>query len=213
MRTLQLAVVVLATSLLLAACKEAPEPSQRAGSAATTPVSIAAVEAEARGFTVGSPMSARTVYVFFDPQCSHCAALWLSAKPLKSQAKFVWIPVSLLNKTSETIPDTVNEALLSERAEHDLFRKITELRGDITGLFERGNYEGAMKLLASLHEPVDTFFDKVMVMAEDSAVRTNRLALLKGGAVDIVAYLQPRERLSLKGDQSVKVVSFSLDIE
>lgn len=37
----------------------------------------------------------------------------------------------------------------------------------------------------------------------------NRLALLKGGAVDIVAYLQPRERLSLKGDQNVKVVSFS----
>lgn len=101
MRTLQLAVVVLASSLFLAACKEAPEPSQRAGSAATTPVSIAAIEAEARGFTVGSTMSSRTVYVFFDPQCSHCATLWLSAKPLKSQAKFVWIPVSLLNKTSE----------------------------------------------------------------------------------------------------------------
>ena len=86
---------------------------------------------------------------------------------------------NILNKTSEAIPDTVNETLLSERAEHDLFRKITELRGDITGLFERGNYEGAMKLLASLREPVDTFFDKVMVMADDPALRANRLALLK----------------------------------
>ena len=86
---------------------------------------------------------------------------------------------NILNKTSETVPDTVNEALLSERAEHDLFRKITELHRDITGLFERGNYEGAMKLLASLREPVDTFFDKVMVMAEDNALRANRLALLK----------------------------------
>jgi peptide/nickel transport system substrate-binding protein len=37
----------------------------------------------------------------------------------------------------------------------------------------------------------------------------NRLALLKGGAVDVVAYLQPRERLSLKGDPNVKVVSFA----
>ena len=86
---------------------------------------------------------------------------------------------NILNKSSEIIPDTVNEALLNERAEHDLLRKITELRGDITGCFEKGNYEGAMKLLASLREPVDTFFDKVMVMTEDSAVRANRLALLK----------------------------------
>lgn len=86
---------------------------------------------------------------------------------------------NILNKTSETIPDTVNETLLSEPAEHDLFRKIAELRGDITGRFEKGNYEGAMKLLASLREPVDTFFDKVMVMADDSALRANRLALLK----------------------------------
>ncbi len=86
---------------------------------------------------------------------------------------------NILNKTSETVPDTVQEHLLSERAEHDLFRKITELRGDITGLFERGNYEGAMKRLAGLREPVDTFFEKVMVMAEDSALRANRLALLK----------------------------------
>ncbi len=38
---------------------------------------------------------------------------------------------------------------------------------------------------------------------------SNRLALLKGGAVDIAAYLQPRERISLKGDSSVKVVGFT----
>jgi peptide/nickel transport system substrate-binding protein len=37
----------------------------------------------------------------------------------------------------------------------------------------------------------------------------NRLALLKGGAVDIAAYLQPRERISLKGDSSVKIVGFA----
>src|SRR5579884_2006105 len=38
---------------------------------------------------------------------------------------------------------------------------------------------------------------------------SNRLALLKGGSVDIVAYLQPRERLSLKSDSNVKVVGFA----
>jgi thiol:disulfide interchange protein DsbG len=40
------------------------------------------------------------VYVFFDAQCPHCGALWYAAKPLRSQAKFVWIPVGLLNDAS-----------------------------------------------------------------------------------------------------------------
>jgi thiol:disulfide interchange protein DsbG len=101
MRTLQFAIAVLAASLALSACKEGPDASPAKGSVAATPVSTAAIEADARGFTVGSPMSARTVYVFFDPQCPHCAALWKSAKPLRAQAKFIWIPVALLNKTSE----------------------------------------------------------------------------------------------------------------
>jgi thiol:disulfide interchange protein DsbG len=45
-------------------------------------------------------MSARVIYVFFDPQCPHCGALWEAARPLKSQARFVWIPVGLLNDKS-----------------------------------------------------------------------------------------------------------------
>ena len=38
--------------------------------------------------------------MFFDPQCPHCAVLWQAAKPLKSQAKFVWIPVGIISKSS-----------------------------------------------------------------------------------------------------------------
>ncbi len=85
----------------LAACKDKPAaaPSAAAGAGAT-PVSLEAIAAEAQGFNVGSTMAARTVYAFFDPQCPHCAALWVAAKPLRSQARFVWIPVSLLNATS-----------------------------------------------------------------------------------------------------------------
>jgi thiol:disulfide interchange protein DsbG len=102
MKTFFLAIAALALSLSLAGCKDSPEPARGAArEAASTPISTAAIEAEATGFVVGSPMSARTVYVFFDPQCPHCAALWRAAKPLKPQAKFVWIPVALLGKTSE----------------------------------------------------------------------------------------------------------------
>lgn len=91
--------VLVAAVLLLSGCKDAPAPDAPA-KASATPVSTAAVAAEAKGFSVGSTMSARTVYVFFDPQCPHCNALWLAAKPLRSQAKFVWIPVGLLNASS-----------------------------------------------------------------------------------------------------------------
>ncbi|MDP1953193.1 MAG: thioredoxin fold domain-containing protein [Polaromonas sp.] len=94
-----LAVVFLSTSLLLVACKDGPS-AEAPAKPAPTQVSTALIAAEAKGFAVGSAMSARTVYVFFDPQCPHCNALWLAAKPLKSQAKFVWIPVGLMNPSS-----------------------------------------------------------------------------------------------------------------
>ena len=94
-----LAAALLSTSLLLAGCKDSP-PAEAPAKAAATQVSTALIAAEAKGFAVGSALSSRTVYVFFDPQCPHCNALWLAAKPLKSQAKFVWIPVGLMNPAS-----------------------------------------------------------------------------------------------------------------
>lgn len=96
-----LPVALISASALLAACNEAaPTAGATAKAATTTPVSLTVMAAEAKGFEVGPPMSARTVYVFFDAQCPHCGALWNAAKPLKSQAKFVWIPVGLLNPSS-----------------------------------------------------------------------------------------------------------------
>lgn len=92
---------LIAASLLLAGCNDAPgTASGVASKAAAAPVSIAAIATEAKGFTAGSTMSARTVYVFFDAQCPHCATLWDNAKPLRSQAKFVWIPVGLISPSS-----------------------------------------------------------------------------------------------------------------
>jgi thiol:disulfide interchange protein DsbG len=109
MNKTSLSVLALAAAVLLAACskEEAPAPSSSSSSSApaaptSEAVSIEAIQSGAQGFTVGSPMSARTVYVFFDAQCPHCSALWYAAKPLKTQAKFVWIPVRLLNDNSAT---------------------------------------------------------------------------------------------------------------
>jgi thiol:disulfide interchange protein DsbG len=93
----------------LAGCSKGTS-SDTAAPAAQAPaqaVSIEAITADATGFTVGSPMAVRTVYVFFDAQCPHCGALWYSAKPLKNQAKFVWIPVRLLNDSAEAQGATI----------------------------------------------------------------------------------------------------------
>ena len=92
---------LIAASLFLTGCNDAAPPAGLGnGKVASIPVSIAAIAAGTSGFTVGSPMSTRTVYVFFDAQCSHCGELWYAAKPLKSQAKFIWIPVGILNAAS-----------------------------------------------------------------------------------------------------------------
>ncbi len=99
----RLLLAAVASAFTLAACKDAATTSPGAtpaGAAKSTPVSIEAIAAEAQGFNMGSAMSTRTIYVFFDAQCPHCAALWAASKPLKSQARFVWIPVGVLNATS-----------------------------------------------------------------------------------------------------------------
>ena len=102
--THMLPTALLASLIGIAGCT-ASKDKATAPAAATTPavaVSIPAIASEAKGFTVGSAMNVRTVYIFFDAQCPHCGILWEQARPLKAQAKFVWIPVGLLNAASKS---------------------------------------------------------------------------------------------------------------
>lgn len=77
------------------------------------------------------------------------------------------------NKTTD-----VNVALLSEAAEQQLFSALTGVQDKVKPLIGRQEYGDALLVLLEMKEPVDQFFDKVMVMAEDAAVRQNRLNLL-----------------------------------
>jgi thiol:disulfide interchange protein DsbG len=52
------------------------------------------------GFVVGQAMAARVALVFFDPQCPHCAKLWLASKPLFDRLRMVWMPVAFIGPTS-----------------------------------------------------------------------------------------------------------------
>lgn len=65
-----------------------------------------------------------------------------------------------------------------DRAEKALYEACVELQKALIGFVREKNYEGALKSIAFIRPTVDRFFDEVMVMSEDEAVRKNRVALL-----------------------------------
>src|SRR5882724_1592322 len=67
---------------------------------------------------------------------------------------------------------------LKEPAEISLFEALQAASRSAKPLFDSGNFAGYLKTFASLKSPVDSFFDTVMVMADDKRLRENRLALL-----------------------------------
>jgi glycyl-tRNA synthetase beta chain len=73
---------------------------------------------------------------------------------------------------------TVDPKLLQEGAEKQLFEQLQTLKQGVTAQFSQGNYLQGLEQLAELRPAVDLFFDQVMVMVDDVALRDNRLALL-----------------------------------
>ena len=84
---------------------------------------------------------------------------------------------NLLKKVEGALP-AVNPSLLSEPAEQALAKIIASVQPVAQKQFDSGDYKAALATLAQTRAAVDTFFNDIMVMAEDHAVRLNRLALL-----------------------------------
>ncbi len=82
-------------------------------------------------------------------------------------------------KKAEDIVAGVDPALLTEPAEKALAGIVEKVRPDVAARFAANDYAGSLKVLAQAREPVDTFFNDVMVMTEDPKVRGNRVALLR----------------------------------
>ncbi|WP_318476416.1 glycine--tRNA ligase subunit beta [Photobacterium leiognathi] len=85
---------------------------------------------------------------------------------------------NILAKFDGELPTTVDNSLLVEAAEKELAEKVTAVVAALEPVFAAGDYQTALTELASLREPVDAFFDNVMVMADDEKLKVNRLALL-----------------------------------
>ena len=86
---------------------------------------------------------------------------------------------NILKKTDEAIPAKINNTALVETAELALAGALAKAEKDSEAALDSRDYVTVLKRLAQLRAPVDEFFDKVMVMADDANLRRNRLALLK----------------------------------
>ncbi|MDN5565739.1 MAG: glycine--tRNA ligase subunit beta [Psychrobacter sp.] len=86
---------------------------------------------------------------------------------------------NILAKSEAQVADNIDESLLSEPAEQQLYHAVSQAQTALAPLLKDADYTQILQTLASLDEPLTQFFDDVMVNSEDVALKANRLALLK----------------------------------
>jgi glycyl-tRNA synthetase beta chain len=122
--------------------------------------------------------------------CLNPTQIYLVPKQLEAVRAFVALPEAaalaaankrvgnILKKVEGGVSNEVSAALLQEPAEQALHQALSQIVPKADAAFAKGDYTASLQALAGLRAPVDTFFDNVMVNAEDPALRNNRLALL-----------------------------------
>jgi len=90
--------------------------------------------------------------------------------------------INILRKSGSEAAVAIDRGRLTDGAEHDLYLAFQKLEPIVADRCAAGDFTGALMVLATAKPAVDRFFDDVMVMADDPAVRANRLALLRGVA-------------------------------
>jgi glycyl-tRNA synthetase beta chain len=114
-------------------------------------------------------------------------AVWQRARALqqlKSKPDFEPIAVSfkrvvnIIRRAEGFTPGPVDESLLAHPSESGLLSAYRSVSAQVQADLGRGLYDGALGRVATLRQPVDAFFDDVMVMVEEPDVRRNRLSLL-----------------------------------
>jgi len=85
---------------------------------------------------------------------------------------------NILKKSESSISTTIDTNIFEIDEEKRLFDAVTQLDEEVGPLMEQRDYAASLLALSRLREPVDAYFDAVMVMADDAALRANRLAQL-----------------------------------
>ena len=81
-------------------------------------------------------------------------------------------------KKGTAVAATVDPSLFREKSESALFEAVNQAESKAGQAIQEQDFSAAMTALSALREPVDSFFEEVLVNDEDAAVRANRLALL-----------------------------------
>lgn len=85
---------------------------------------------------------------------------------------------NIIKKAENREDSKIDTSLFESSCETELYAAVNEVKQTVNGFILDGNYEKALKTVSELRPKVDTFFDDVMVMADDDKIRQNRLALL-----------------------------------
>lgn len=85
---------------------------------------------------------------------------------------------NILKKAPQATAAPVDPTLFAHASEGDLHATCQTVATQVQHLMDKGDLDSALGAIATLRDPVDAFFNDVMVMAEDEAIRRNRLALL-----------------------------------
>jgi glycyl-tRNA synthetase beta chain len=104
---------------------------------------------------------------------------FITLEPAASLAAANKLIANILRKAEGQGGDGVKEKLLTDPAEIALAKALEGAREKVAPMLEAREYADVLTALAELREPVDLFFDDVMVMADDKATRNNRLSLLR----------------------------------
>ena len=110
-----------------------------------------------------------------------CLARIEALEAIRSRDEFSVLAGSfkrIRNITRGNSATTVDPSLFAEEAEKELYGTLTAVSEKVQPMIESRDYRSALHNMLTMKEPVDRFFDDVMVMTEDEAVRANRLNLL-----------------------------------
>ena len=110
-----------------------------------------------------------------------CLARIKALESMASQQDFSVLAGSfkrIRNIIKDNSATTVDKKLLTEEAEQELYDVLQEVSRQVDPMIRARDYRQALTAMLAMKEPVDRFFDNVMVMADDPKIRTNRLNLL-----------------------------------
>ena len=122
-----------------------------------------------------------------DADTDHVPNVWNRARALqdlKAAADFEPLAiafkrvVNIIKKADLPAKKKVDEKLFEHESEKALYSAYKDLKGKVSNHLDKGHFDRALREIAKLRDPVDAFFDGVMVMSKETKIRNNRLSLL-----------------------------------